>query len=155
MTTTNTTPTTTAEKVLAALTTHPGKTAVELAEITGLVRSTVTKQLAALERDGQATRTAGVRKSGRRVPDRWSPTATVSTGDAGERLRPGELNQLVLAYVANNPDDAPHSSTSVSRGLGRSSGAVANCLARLTVAGQLRLTSKKPRSYDLPQASKR
>lgn len=152
MTTTNTTPTTTTEKVLAALTAHPGTTAADLAELAGLGRSTVTKQLAALERDGQATRAPGERDSGRRVPDRWSPTTQADTAEeVGERLRPGQLNRLVLAYLTDHPDQAPHSPTTVARALGRSSGAVANCLARLATSGQLRQTSMKPRRYDLPR----
>lgn len=143
MTTTKTTPTTTADTVLAAVTAHPGKTAAQLADITGLGRSTVTKQLAALERDGHATRTPGNRDGGRRASDHWSPAGQP------ERLRPGQLDHLVLTYLADHPDQAPHSATTVARGLNRSPGAVANCLARLTAAGQLRQTSKKPRRYTL------
>jgi DNA-binding IclR family transcriptional regulator len=141
MTTTKTTPATTADKVLAAVTAHPGKTAAELADITGLGRSTVTKQLANLERDGHATGTPGNRDRGRRAPDQWSPAGQP------ERLRPGQLDQLVLTYMTDHATEAPHSPTTIARGLNRSSGAVANCLARLTAAGQLRQTSKKPRRY--------
>lgn len=142
---------TTIEKVHAALLANPGNTAADLATITGLGRSTVTKQLATLERTGQATRSAGNRHGGRRLPDRWSTAHP--PGDPSGRLRPGQLNQLVLTHITDHPDAARHTPITVAKALGRSSGAVANCLARLTATGQLRQTSNKPRRYDLPRRS--
>jgi DNA-binding IclR family transcriptional regulator len=136
---------TTTDKVHAALAAHPDRTAAELADLTGLGRSTITKQLAALGRDGRATRIPGQHTDGRRQPDRWTTTADNPTA----RLRPGQLNDLVLTYMTNNPDSAPHGPVAIARALGRSSGAVANCLARLTTAGQLRQTGSNPRRYVL------
>lgn len=48
-----------------------------------------------------------------------------------KRLRPGELDGLVLAYLAEHKDDGPLTATAIGRGIERSAGAVANCLARL------------------------
>jgi DNA-binding transcriptional ArsR family regulator len=137
--------TSTAEKIQAALAAHPDRTAAELADLTGLGRSTVTKQLAALERTGQTTRSPGPRTGSRRQPDRWM----IPADTPAQRLRPGQLNELVLAYITDHADTAPHGTTTVARALSRSAGAVANCLERLTIAGRLRRTSSKPRRYAL------
>jgi hypothetical protein len=74
--------------------------------------------------------------------------------DAGRSARrgpaagtpPGELRGLVAAYLAAYPaqDFGPHA---IGRVLGRSSGAVANALDRLTALGQAQLTSEAPRRY--------
>ena len=59
---------------------------------------------------------------------------------------PGELRSLVAAHLAAYPaeDFGP---VAISRVLGRSSGAVANALDRLTALGQAQLTSEAPRRY--------
>jgi hypothetical protein len=59
---------------------------------------------------------------------------------------PGELRGLVAAHLAGYPaeDFGPHA---IGRVLGRSSGAVANALDRLTALGQAQLTSEAPRRY--------
>jgi hypothetical protein len=59
---------------------------------------------------------------------------------------PGELRGLVAAHLAACPaqDFGPHA---IGRVLGRSSGAVANALDRLTALGQAQLTSEAPRRY--------
>jgi hypothetical protein len=74
--------------------------------------------------------------------------------DAGRSARrgpaagtpPGELRGLVAAHLAAFPaqDFGPHA---IGRVLGRSSGAVANALDRLTALGQAQLTSEAPRRY--------
>jgi hypothetical protein len=74
--------------------------------------------------------------------------------DAGRSARrgpaagtpPGELRGLVAAHLAAYPaqDFGPHA---IGRVLGRSSGAVANALDRLTALGQAQLTSESPRRY--------
>jgi hypothetical protein len=46
-----------------------------------------------------------------------------------KRLRPGELDDLVLAYMRKRKDDGPLTASVVGKGIERSSGAVANCLA--------------------------
>lgn len=135
--TTTTTQSSAADRVLQALTTK-GQTTAELAEATGLGRSTVGKYLTALERDNKATRTRGEQNSGTRERDRWTTATT-------DRLRPGALNPLVLAYVRDQ--EQPVGPVAVARALGRSSGAVANCMDRLAKARDLKLVDDKPRRY--------
>ena len=57
--------------------------------------------------------------------------------------RPGQLRDLVAAHLAGYPaaEFSPHP---IGRVLGRSSGAVANALDRLTALGQARLTTENP-----------
>lgn len=65
-----------------------------------------------------------------------------------KRLRPGELDSLVLSYLCQHMQDGPLTATAVAKGLGgRSAGAVSNCLARLAKAKKVRLTKKAPRAY--------
>ena len=66
-----------------------------------------------------------------------------------KRLRPGELDGLVLAYMRKHEDEWPLTASAIGKGIGRSSGAVANCLARLTKAKKVRQAKRKPRAYDL------
>jgi predicted ArsR family transcriptional regulator len=128
------------QSVREALTEKPGSTATEIAQATGLGRSTVGKQLAALERAGAATRTTGERDGGRRAPDRWSKANI-------DRLRPGQLDELVMNHIRSL--DEPVGPVAVARALGRSSGAVANCLTRRAKAGDLKRISDKPRRYEV------
>lgn len=67
-------------------------------------------------------------------------------GAVGPATRPGQLRDLVQAHLAAHPDAefTPHV---IGRVLGRSSGAVANALDRLTALGHAQLTSDKPRRY--------
>jgi DNA-binding MarR family transcriptional regulator len=133
-------------------------TAAELAETTGLGRSTVGKTLASLEARGRVRRTPGGRNGARALPDRWAVTpdadqaATAGSPAQAQppvatptgRLRRGELADLVLAYLRDRPDQ-DQSPTVVAAALGRSAGAVGNALDRLTAAGTLTQTSAKPR----------
>jgi predicted ArsR family transcriptional regulator len=127
------------QSILEALAEKPGSTAAEIADATGLARSTVGKQLAVLGRAGTATRTTGERDGGRRAPDRWSKTTI-------DRLRPGQLDDLVMNHVRSL--DEPVGPVAVARALGRSSGAVANCLTRHAKAGDLKQVGDKPRRYE-------
>lgn len=160
-------------QVLDALAARPGVTAAELADALGLGQSTAAKHLAALESAGTARRGPGGREAGRRLPDRWSATATAprdpeatdpkvtegavaagtggsdsDTGDGpGERLGRGALGALVRDYLAARPDE-DFGPTQVAKGLGgKSSGAVGNALARLEAAGEARRVSSSPRRY--------
>jgi hypothetical protein len=83
------------------------------------------------------------------------PTAAASSkpppADASHAARPARRPapgscDLVAAHLAACPDAdfTPHA---IGRVLGRSSGAVANALDRLTALGQAQLTSDKPRRY--------
>jgi len=69
-----------------------------------------------------------------------------------KRLRPGELDDLVLAYLAEHRDDGPLTATAIGKGIGRSAGAVANCLARLAKGKKVRQAKKRPRGYVLKEA---
>lgn len=71
------------------------------------------------------------------------------------RLRPGELDGLVLAYMAEHKDEGSLSASAIGKGIERSSGAVANCLARLAKEKQVRLARKKPRRYAIEEARSR
>jgi hypothetical protein len=66
-----------------------------------------------------------------------------------ERLKAGGLEPLVLAFLKKNADSAPHGPSQVAKALGRSSGAVGNCLARLTKEKKAKQVSDEPLRYDL------
>jgi len=76
-------------------------------------------------------------------------SAKTANKDGGKRLSPGGLNGLVLGYMKKNRAKLPITAGTIGRGIKRSSGAVANCLGRLEKAGEVKLTNKKPREYDL------
>jgi DprA winged helix domain len=71
----------------------------------------------------------------------------------GQAARPGQLRDLVAGHLAAYPgaEFTPHA---IGRVLGRSSGAVANALDRLTALGQAQLTSDHPRRYKAAQAAR-
>lgn len=71
------------------------------------------------------------------------------SGEAGPRLRPGELDGLVLSYLTKHKDELPLGPTAVAKGIERSSGAVGNCLERLAKAKKVRRAGRKPRTFDL------
>jgi predicted ArsR family transcriptional regulator len=133
---------TAADKLREALALHPASTAAELAEISGLSRATITKQLTVLKQTGDVTATEANRNGRRGRPsNRWSLTGQTER----PRLRPGELDGLVLEHVRSL--DAPVGPAAVGKALDRSAGAVANCMARLAKSGQLKQTRDKPRRY--------
>jgi hypothetical protein len=63
------------------------------------------------------------------------------------RLRPGELDGLVLSYLAEHKDDGPLTATAIGKGIEHSAGAVSNCLARLAKEQKVRQAKRKPRAY--------
>lgn len=63
------------------------------------------------------------------------------------RLSPGELDGLVLAHLRKQKEDGPVTASAVAKGIDRSAGAVANCLARLTKAGKVKQAKKSPRAF--------
>lgn len=69
------------------------------------------------------------------------------TSVAKKRLRPGQLDGLVLAYMRKHKKDGPLTASAIGNGIGRSSGAVANCLARLAKEKKARQAIKSPRAY--------
>jgi DNA-binding MarR family transcriptional regulator len=142
----------TEEVVIGALASRPDATVADVATATGLGRSTVGKALARLERAGKARRHRAGRDGRQRRPDRWSPTTEETrTGArrqrASERLRSGQLDGLVLDHVKRHKESGPHGPTALAKALGRSSGAVGNCLARLDAAGRVREVGGRPRRY--------
>lgn len=73
---------------------------------------------------------------------------------ARKRLRPGELDDLVLAHMAKHKDDGPLTATAIGKGIDRSPGAVANCLGRLATDRKVRQAKKRPRAYVLNEAKR-
>jgi predicted transcriptional regulator len=73
------------------------------------------------------------------------------TAAKSKRLRPGELDGLVLAYLGEH-ENGPLTATAIGKGIQRSAGAVANCLARLAKDGRVRQAKKRPRTYVLKDA---
>jgi DNA-binding MarR family transcriptional regulator len=148
------------EAILVGLAEHPEATAAELAEAVGIGKSTATRYLAALETEGKARRTPGGWSEGRRFADRWSVTpaeAEIAAGGisapsvppregSAERLAPGALGPLVLAYLAAHPGDS-FGPAAVGKALGRSGGAVSNALAAMAVRGEVKEVTNKPRRY--------
>jgi hypothetical protein len=73
---------------------------------------------------------------------------------AKERLRPGQLDGLVLAYMKQHKGELPITATKVAHGIKRSSGAVGNCLARLEKEKRVKPAGKNPRRYGLAGSAK-
>jgi len=71
-----------------------------------------------------------------------------------QRLRPGQIDRLVLSYMKKHKAELPLTATKVAGGIKRSSGAVGNCLGRLEQAEKVRLAEEKPRRYDLTDSTK-
>lgn len=94
-------------------------------------------------------RKEGAKASKTRTGSSKSPSSG-SSGSSG-RLKPGELDDIVLDYMRKHPDELPISPTGISKGTGRSSGAIGNCLERLKKAKKVRRVEDKPRKYDLPK----
>lgn len=92
---------------------------------------------------GSATNGNG---AGAKAPGGGKPKAAAK---ATKRLRPGELDGLVLSYMCKNEKDLPVTPGTIAKAIGRSSGAVGNCLERLAKAKKARLAKKTPRAYDL------
>lgn len=151
------------QAALKALAANPEATAAEVAAAANVGRSAASKVLARLTNSGEVRRIEGGRNGARRLPDRFALASAEPPADdgkpkaaedakpkaAGEHLKPGQLDELVLAYLKDNADSGPHGPTTVAKALVRSSGAVGNCLVRLTQAEQVRQDSEKPRRYGL------
>jgi hypothetical protein len=148
-----------------ALAAQPDATAADLAATAGLGRSTASKTLARLEQTGEVRRHLGGRDGARRLPDRWTLTTATPAPDATaeqdgepaknampasnhERLKPGQLEGLILTYMQEHPAE-PLGPGAVAKALQRSSGAVGNGLARLTRAKKVRQVNDKPRRYQI------
>ncbi len=149
------------QAILKALAANPDATAAEVAVTAGVGRSTASKALARLASAGKVRRSEGGREGARRLPDRFSLVSTKPKAKtakskvtkvpaaAGERLKPGQLDGLVLAFLKENASSGPHGPTTVARSLERSSGAIGNCLVRLAKTKQVSQDSETPRRYSL------
>jgi hypothetical protein len=71
---------------------------------------------------------------------------------AKKRLRPGELDGQVLAYMRKHHGDGPLTASTIAKGIGRSSGAIANCLGRLAKDKKVRQAKRKPRAFVVGEA---
>jgi hypothetical protein len=148
-----------------ALATQPDATAADLAAAAGLGRSTASKILARLEQADEVRRHQGGRDGARRLPDHWTLAATTPALDATaeqddepaknatpasnhERLKPGQLEGLILTYMQEHPAE-PLGPGAVAKALQRSSGAAGNGLVRLTRAKKVRQVNDKPRRYQI------
>jgi len=97
------------------------------------------------------------RKGKRGASPPKSKSAERKPGDkrnADKRLRPGQLDGLVLGYMKKHKGELPLTPTKVARGIKRSSGAVGNCLERLEKKEKVNLTDKDPRRYSLAGKTK-
>lgn len=75
------------------------------------------------------------------------PPAGAGRAKAGERLRPGALDGLVLDYMARHEDNGPFGPGMIAKALSRSSGAVANSLVRLARDQRVREVGERPLRY--------
>ncbi|HEY1854277.1 MAG TPA: hypothetical protein VGG40_06785 [Solirubrobacterales bacterium] len=154
------------KEAIVALQASPESTVEDVAGVVGVGRSTAHKYLAALITDGKVQRYAGGRDEGRRLPDRYSLVADEEGDGAGpgsapeaakptskpSRLRPGELDGLVVGFMRDHADKAPFTPGAVAGGLKRSNGAVGNCLERLASREEVDRVSDKPRRYAVKAA---
>lgn len=145
------------ERRIVAFVEEKGEAIVDdVAAEVGVTRSTARKYLAGLVKAGEVKRAKGGRDGGRKRPDRFligkrkRGKGMQSVPASKGRLGPGELDDLVLGFMREHREDAPHTAGRIGKGIGRSSGAVANCLGRLAGSEQAVQASKKPSAYDLP-----
>jgi hypothetical protein len=110
------------------------------------------KEIAMGSKATKAKTASRPRSKGRGAKAKAKPTGAKAGGNrqgGKERLRPGQLDGLVLAYMKKHKGELPVTATKVAGAIKRSSGAVGNCLVRLEEAEKVRLTEKKPRRYGL------
>jgi predicted transcriptional regulator len=143
------------QKVIAALSARK-ETVDEVAVAAGIGRTSARKHLAALQKAGRVRRSESGRECKRKLPDRYSLAKQGQKAStrlqqppkgSGERLRPGQLDGLVIEYMREHAEEGPLSPSAVGKGLARSSGAVANSLSRLAEAGRVSQASQRPRRY--------
>jgi hypothetical protein len=67
-----------------ALTGNPGATVAQIAVVAAISKTRTRKELAALEADGHAMRSAGGHEGGKRAPDTWHPATPVENATDGE-----------------------------------------------------------------------
>src|SRR5262247_1911356 len=90
--------------VLQALGADAGATVAELAATLGRGRSTVSKALVALEREGRVRREPGGRAGAARLPDRWHLASADATPEPPAAATvPGTDGALAAADAAGDP----------------------------------------------------
>lgn len=103
-----------------------------------------------LAQSERVRRRAGGRDGVRRLPDRWSLAKNEggrrSVG-GGERLRPGQLDGLVLKYLDTHTAERALGSGSHREGAWPLVGRGRELPSRLAAAEQVRQTGKVPRRY--------
>jgi hypothetical protein len=98
--------------------------------------------------NGQASTAAPARKA-RRGQAEPSAAPAVNPVSGTQRLRPGKLQEQVLAYLAEHAGEEL-SPSHIAKALGRSSGAVGNGLESLAKDGEVRKTREAPRRFMVP-----
>ena len=82
-------------------------------------------------------------------------TKRTAAKSKNERLKPGQLDKLVRDCMRTHKKDTPHTASAIAKRIGRSSGAVANCLVRQVKAKHVRQVKAKPREYELVESKKK
>lgn len=82
------------------------------------------------------------------APPAPAEAPTADKAPSGTRLARGGLRQMVYEHLEAHPDDAV-TAPRLAKALGRSAGAVANALVKLTEQGQADLVGESPRRYRL------
>jgi hypothetical protein len=77
---------------------------------------------------------------------------TITTKSGSTRLGSGQLRDMVLQLLRDNPDE-DFTPSAIGRRLERSSGAVSNACDRLQVGGAVVQTSEKPRKFRIASRS--
>src|SRR6266540_6142357 len=123
---------------------------------TGTGRATARKGTGKANGTGKATRagngrpaTAAPPRKARRGQADTSAAPAVNPVSGTERLRPGKLQEQVLAYLAEHAGEEL-SPSQIAKALGRSSGAVGNGLESLAKDGEVQKTQDRPRRFMLP-----
>jgi hypothetical protein len=144
---------------------HSGKTAAQPLAPKARRKDRAAVPARAGRKRGATNAASGTRKAGtRRTTGTASahPGATPADGAlagagarseaASEKLRPGQLNDLVLKFMSDHRGE-DFTPTQVSKALdGKSSGAILNCLAKHAAKGGLSQTSEKPKRFRMEAA---
>ena len=131
---------------------------------TGTGRATARKGTGKANRTGKAngTRNGKAARAGNDKATTAAPARTPRRGQAGtsaapavnpvsgtQRLKPGKLQEQVLAYLADHAGEEL-SPSHIAKALGRSSGAVGNGLESLAKDGEVHKTRQAPRRFMIP-----
>jgi len=79
------------------------------------------------------------------APAQTAPAPSPAAGGKSTRLGKGQLADLTLAWLRQNP--GAHTASAIGKSTGRSSGAIANALAKMATTGTVTQVSDHPRRY--------